>query len=264
MQPCSFHGSVSHAGRSFRFLLLVGFLALAHGFASAAEAAKPLRILLITGGCCHNYPFQTQQLTNAVGRLARAEWTIVNEGGSGTRAEIPLYANPDWARGYDVVVHNECFADTRSPEYIRRITAAHHAGVPAVVIHCAMHTYRSAEIDDWREFLGVTSRHHDHQSRYPVKKVLADHPIMKGMPDNWVTPMDELYVIEKLWPNAKVLATSVSEKDGRTHPVAWINQYGKARVFGTTYGHSDDTFRDPVFLDFVSRGVLWAAGRLAE
>ena len=64
--------------------------------------------------------------------------------------------------------------------------------------------------------------------------------------------------------NAKALATSVSEKDGKTHPVAWINQYGKARVFGTTYGHSDDTFGDPVFLEYLSRGVLWAAGRLEK
>jgi len=44
--------------------------------------------------------------------------------------------------------------------------------------------------------------------------------------------------------------------------VIWTNQYGKARVFGTTYGHSDETFRDPVFLDYVARGLLWAAGRL--
>src|SRR5260370_33591608 len=87
---------------------------------------------------------------------------------------------------------------------------------------------------------------------------------MKGMPDNWVTPSDELYVIEKLWPHAQALATSRSEQDGKEYPVAWINQYGKARVFGTTYGHSDDTFRDPVFLGYVSSGVLWAVGRLED
>jgi type 1 glutamine amidotransferase len=56
----------------------------------------------------------------------------------------------------------------------------------------------------------------------------------------------------------------VSEQDGRTYPIAWTNQYGKARVFGTTFGHSDDTFRDPVFLSLVSRGLLWAAGRLKD
>jgi type 1 glutamine amidotransferase len=228
----------------------------------AADSARPLRALLITGGCCHNYQLQTESLTNAVGKLATAEWTVVDEGGKGTRAEIPLYSNPDWAKGYDVVVHNECFADTTNHTYIRQITGAHKAGVPAVVIHCAMHTYRATDIDDWREFLGVTSRRHDHLSRYPVKKVIPDHPIVKDLPDDWKTPMDELYVIEKLWPNTRALATSVSERDGKTYPVIWTSQYGNARVFGTTYGHSDATFRDPVFLGCVARGVLWAADRL--
>ncbi len=231
------------------------------GCKHAAESGRPLRALLVTGGCCHNYAFQSQALTNAVARHAPVSWTVVNEGGTGTRAEIPLYARPDWAKGYDVVVHNECFADTTAPDYIRQITAAHKAGTPAVVIHCAMHTYRSATIDDWREFLGVTSKRHDHQSNYPVKKV-ASHPILRDVPDNWVTAKDELYIIDKLWPNARALATSRSERDGKDHPVAWINQYGKARVFGTTYGHSDDTFRDPVFLNMVSRGLLWSAGRV--
>ena len=242
----------------------LGLCWLISATAVAAESDKPLRALLITGGCCHNYALQSQQLTNAVGKLAAVEWTVVNEGGNGTRAQIPLYANPDWAKGYDVVVHNECFADTTDQDYIRSITSAHKAGVPAVVIHCAMHTYRATDIDDWREFLGVTSRRHDHLSRYAVKRVAPEHLIVKGIPDGWMTPMDELYVIEKLWPNAKALATSVSERDGKTYPVVWVNQYGKARVFGTTYGHSDETFRDAVFLEYLSRGVVWAAGRLKE
>ncbi len=228
---------------------------------SVAETKKPLRALLITGGCCHNYEFQAESIKAAVAKVAPVEWTVVNEGGKGTEAMIPLYDKPDWAKGYDVVVHNECFANTTNQTYIRKITSAHKAGVPGVVIHCAMHTYRATHINDWREFLGVTSRRHDHQSNYAVKVVEPKHPIVKGMPANWVTPKDELYVIEKLWPNAKALATSKSEKDGNDYPVIWTNLYGKARVFGTTYGHSDDTFRDPVFLDYLSRGILWAAGK---
>lgn len=245
-------------------LLLVSLLLASHSFTSSAAETKPLRALLVTGGCCHNYPLQTQQFTNAVAKLAAVEWTVVMDGGNGTRAEISLYDNPDWAKGYDVVIHNECFADTTNQVYLRKITTAHHAGVPAVVIHCAMHTYRAAEIDDWREFLGVTSKRHDHQSKYPVKLTVPDHPILKGVATNWITPMDELYIIEKVWPNTKSLATSASERDGKTYPVIWTNQYGKARVFGTTYGHSDDMWRDENFLKLVSRGTLWAAGRLKE
>ena len=261
--------NLSWVGRTF-----VSVVALISGAAftgcqtsSSIRSAAPLRVLLVTGGCCHNYKLQTEALTNAIGEAARAtkvEWKIVNEGGSGTKAQISLYDDPKWARGFDVVIHNECFADTTDTNYIRSITAAHRAGVPAVVIHCAMHTYRAAGINDWREFLGVTSRRHDHQSHYAVKKVQPTHPIVRNVPDDWKTPMDELYVIEKLWPNAQALATSVSERDGKTYPVAWINQYGKARVFGTTYGHSDETFRDSVFLDYVARGALWAAGRLEK
>ena len=246
------------------FFLLVGLLVIGSLHSTLAADEKPLKALLITGGCCHNYPLQAQQLTNAVAKLATVDWTIVNEGGNGTRAEISLYNNPDWAKGFDVVVHNECFADTTNQVYIRKITSAHKAGVPAVVIHCAMHTYRATDIDDWREFLGVTSKRHDHQSKYPVKLVEPVHPILTGVAPDWTTPMDELYVIEKVWPNTKPLATSVSEQDKNTYPVVWINQYGKARVFGTTYGHSDDTWRDQNFLTVVSRGTLWAAGRLND
>ena len=89
-------------------------------------------------------------------------------------------------------------------------------------------------------------------------------PSLENSLYKWVTPMDELYVIEKLWPNAKALATSVSERDGKTYPAVWVNQYGKARVFGTTYGHSDDMWRDENFLTLVSRGTLWTTGRLGE
>ncbi len=238
-------------------------LALAATTAALASAATPapLRALLITGGCCHDYDLQTKALVEGSKKIGAIEWTVVNEGGKTTRAQIPLYDNPDWAKPYDVVVHNECFADTADETYIRKITNAHQAGKPAVVIHCAMHSYRAAKIDDWREFLGVTSRRHDHQSNYAVKVVAPEHPALRGFPAAWTTPKDELYIIEKLWPTAKALATSVSEKDGSVQPVIWVNNYHGTRVFGTTYGHSNATWQDPIFVALVARGVVWAAGR---
>ncbi len=248
--------------RPFLSLIYLAILFTTLQSCSVVRHQKPLQVLLITGGCCHNYPFQTQKLQEGLAKFTEAKWTVINEGGTGTDAMISLYDNKNWAQGYDVVVHNECFADTKSTEYIKKITEAHHAGIPAAVIHCAMHSYRQATIDDWREFLGVSSNHHDHQSNYPVKKTENDHSILKDMPDNWSTPMDELYIIDKIWPNTTVLATSVSERDGKTHPVIWTNTYGNAKVFGTSFGHSDSTFATTAFIKTVSRGILWAAGRL--
>ena len=223
-------------------------------------SGQPIKALIITGGCCHNYLFQTYALGSGVQKLANVQFEVVNVGGNGTDAQIPLYENANWSRDYDVIIHNECFAKTTDADYIRKITEA-HKGTPAIVIHCAMHTYRDAEVDDWRQFLGVTSRRHDHKSEYPVKVVMAEHPVMKDFPKDWVTPNDELYIIEKLWPTAKALASSVSEKDGKEHPVIWANEYHGTRVVGTTYGHSDETFRDPVFIRLLARSIIWAAGK---
>ena len=223
----------------------------------------PIHAIIITSGCCHDYGFQTNAMKKAA-VIAGVDiiWKVAHDGGKGTQAQIDFYDDPKWAQEYDVVIHNECFANTTDPKYIRKITAAHKAGTNAVVIHCAMHTYRAAKIDDWREFLGVTSRRHEHKSEYPVKVVAQDHPIMKDFPAGYKTPKDELYVIEHVWPNTKVLATSVSEKTGDSHAAFWTNKYGKARVFGTTYGHSVETFSDKVFLNTVIRGIQWSAGRL--
>ena len=158
------------------FLAALGFFVSS---AQAEEKSKSIRALLVTGGCCHNYKYQSKALIVGVAKEAKVDWKVVNEGGTGTRAQIALYDNPNWAKDFDVVVHNECFASTADEAYIRKITKVHKAGVPSVVIHCTMHTYRAAKIDEWQKFLGVTSRRHDHQSRYPVKKVAPKHPILK-------------------------------------------------------------------------------------
>jgi type 1 glutamine amidotransferase len=229
------------------------------------QAIEPVKILVITGGCCHDYEYQTRAMHEAFEeRNIPVDWKVVNDGGKGTKAEIGLYADKDWAKGFDVVIHNECFADTMSEEYIRGITKAHEGGANAVVIHCAMHTYRATKIDEWRKFLGVTSRHHDHQSKYPVKVIADKHLIMKDFPNDWVTPKDELYIIETVWQTAEVLATSLSEKDGSSHPVFWTNKFGSARVFGTTFGHTNETFDDKFFRQALVRGTLWAAGKLEQ
>jgi type 1 glutamine amidotransferase len=248
--------------RPFTFLSLA-LATLAASFTGSAAETKPIRALLVTGGCCHDYAFQSKALIAATEKLGPITWTVVNEGGTTKNAKIKLYEDANWSKPYDVVVHNECFADLADVDYTRKITSAHKAGTPAVVIHCAMHTYRTLASDEWREFLGVTSRRHDHQAAYPVTPTAAakSHPAMRGFPEKWVTPMDELYVIDKVWPKTTALATSVSEKDGQAYPAIWTNDYFGTRVFGTTYGHGNVTWLDPVFLNVVARGLRWAAGR---
>src|SRR6186713_2916586 len=82
-------------------ILAAGLFAGGCGTASRGIAKRPLRALIITGGCCHNYKFQSEALTNAAAKIGSVEWKIVQEGGSGTRAMLPLYDDPNWAKGFD-------------------------------------------------------------------------------------------------------------------------------------------------------------------
>ena len=84
---------------------------------------------------------------------------------------------------------------------------------------------------------------------------------MKGFKEDWVTPVDELYVIDKFWPNSRALATAVSPEDKKEYPLAWASDYGGTRVFGTTLGHGNDTWNDPVFQDLMVRAFKWAIKR---
>src|SRR4051812_33515071 len=85
----------------------------------------PIRALLITGGCCHNYDEQKVTPPKGISPRALVEWTIVQEGGPPTSHKVSLYQKPDWADGYDVVVHNECFADVGDREFVEKILTPH-------------------------------------------------------------------------------------------------------------------------------------------
>jgi type 1 glutamine amidotransferase len=74
----------------------------------------------------------------------------------------------------------------------------------------------------------------------------------------FVTPLDELYVIDKVWPGAKPLATAVSPEDGKTYPLVWTHDYRGTRVFGTTLGHGTETFHANQFKELITRGFRWA------
>ena len=233
------------------------------GAADPLAGQPRIKALVVSGGCCHDYAFQAQVLMSAVGRALPVDWTVVNEGSTrSTTTRFSLYERPDWSTGYDIVVHNECSADVTDETFIRRITTAHAARrLPGMVLHCAMHTYRAATVDDWRELLGVTTRRHTAAHRIRVKVAAPADPILQGWTTDWTTPVDELYVLDKVWPGARALASGVSPEDQQEYALAWVNDYRGARIFGTTLGHGNDTWSDPVYQDLLVRGFKWAVGR---
>jgi type 1 glutamine amidotransferase len=252
--------------QSSRFKVVVcGWLAFVL-LAFAVRSAEPLRALLITGGCCHDYTAQKKILTEGISARANVTWTIIHEGdGDAKEHKFSIYEKPDWTKGFDVVVHNECSGMVTNVEWIEHIAKGHFDGVPAVVIHCSIHSYRNSTTDEWRQLLGVSSYRHQVRRPFVVVNLKPEHPVMKGFPAKWEYDPDELYEIKKVWPNCTPLAESLTpNKESDRHPSIWINTYGKARVFGTTLGHGNETMRRDVYLDLVTRGLLWACDKLDE
>lgn len=232
--------------------------------AEEREQPRPIKALYITGGCCHDYDGQKKLLTEGISARARVEWTVVQEGGTSTNHRVSLYENDGWADGYDLVVHNECFSDISDKTFIDRVIQPTKKGAGAVVIHCAMHTFRARDDDEWHKFLGVSSTHHGPQQPLEVKTLPAgdNHPIMKGFPKLWKTGNEELYAIDKVWPNATPLAQAYALDEKKDNAVIWTNTCGEGRVFGTTLTHHTHHMKDPAYLDMLTRGLLWSVNKL--
>ncbi|HSI62876.1 MAG TPA: ThuA domain-containing protein [Candidatus Saccharimonadia bacterium] len=254
--------------------------------AAPAADTKPLRVLLVTGGCCHDYANQRLLLAEGLSKRANIQVEFAHTDDKGTKPNFPIYNNADWAKGFDVVIHDECAADVMDQPYVNNIVNAHKDGVPAVNLHCAMHSYRKgfkvgepiapgSEQAIWFDMLGLQSNRHGPQEPIAITHTDKAHPITKGLED-WTTIKEELYnnvQDPKNFPGHHTLATGkqiVKNKDGTTKEeqsvITWTNSFGpkKTRIFSTTIGHNNDTVSDARYMDLVTRGVLWAAGKLGD
>ncbi len=261
---------------------------------------KPLKALLILGGCCHDYAKQKDILKRGIEARVMAEVTIVYSSDKSTKARFDIYDNPDWAKGYDVVIHDECSADVTEQPYVRNILNAHKNGVPAINLHCAMHSYRTGT-DDWFQFIGLQSSGHGPQKPIDIAFVAPEHPVVKGFGgaekpvgkqeplspgpsprkagargegevgpfakrlENWTTINEELYNNLKLFDTARPIARGTQDVGNKVDDfiVAWVNEYGpkKTRVFSTTLGHNNETVGDPRYLDMLCRALLWSCDK---
>lgn len=240
------------------------------------EKVKPIRALLVIGGCCHDYEKQKDILTKGISARAHVELTVAYDTDKGTKHLNPVYEKPDWAKDFDVVIHDECCSDVKDLDVINRILEPHRQGLPAVMLHCGMHCYRSEgwpKSTPWFEFTGLATTGHGAQAPIEISFVDKDSPITKGL-KGWTTVNEELYnnsagkLLDTARPLARGKQTS-KDKDGKEttadNVVAWTNTYNrKTRVFATTLGHNNETVADARYLDLVTRGLLWSVDKLDD
>jgi type 1 glutamine amidotransferase len=114
---------------------------------------------------------------------------------------------------------------------------------------------------------------HGLEHEYLVTTRTADHPVMKGLPLEWLHAKDELYDrMRGPFEEATILATAYSDEEvnkqpwepvlpgtGRHVPVLMAIDYGQGRVFHSTLGHFDYSMECLGFKTTFQRGVEWAA-----
>lgn len=237
---------------------------------------KPIRALLVLGGCCHDYKTQQELLKKGIQERANVEVTIAYDPNTTTEHLNPIYQSADWADGFDVVIHDECSSKVTDLGLIDRILEPHRKGLPAVILHCGMHSYRSEgypEVTPWFEFTGLQSTGHGPQQPIEISFHSEGNEITKGLV-GWTTINEELYnnsagkLLESTVPLARGKQT-VKNRAGETRQedcvVVWTNDYrGAAKVFATTLGHNNETVADDRYLDLITRGLLWSCGKLND
>ncbi|HTL55386.1 MAG TPA: ThuA domain-containing protein [Candidatus Limnocylindrales bacterium] len=247
----------------------------------ASAAPAPVRVLLITGGCCHDYEKQKDILKKGLEARANVIVDQVHSPDTSTHPPLPILGNPDYAKGYDVVIHDECGSDISEPATVEGVLKPHRDGLPGVNLHCGMHSYRIGNPNDpvtvgtphglWFEYLGLQSSGHGPQKPITIAFSDKQNPLATGLSD-WTTIQEELYNNVHVFDSAHAIAhgRQVVERNGAEktddYVVVWTNEYGpkKTRVFSTTIGHNTATVQDPRYLELLTRGVLWATGHLND
>jgi uncharacterized protein len=236
-----------------------------------SKGADAVRVLIVTGvdPVGHDWKETGPALRRVLEKDGRVEARIV---------EDPAFLASSAVADYDVIVLDFKdvsaedtanwgwrIANDKLPAHMKEVRESLSnlvkSGKGLVVLHFA-----SGAFVDWPEFADLAGKvwnrdvhSHDPRGPFTVKIVEPKHPIMQGMQDFQAD--DELFICLKGDRPVEVLATARSQLTGKDHPMAFVFEYGKGRVFHIPLGHDVRAIEMPGVAELLRRGSVWAAGR---
>jgi len=254
---------------------------------TSVSAAEKLKLLIVDGQNNHNWKATSPVLKSFLEKSGRFTVTVstspARNGGEAAWAKF----RPDFAAA-DVVLSN--YNGEPWPGSVQKSLEKYvGSGGGLVIVHAANNAF--PQWGEWNKMIGLGWRgagYGDrltlddagksvrtakgkgpgagHGPQHAFSVVVRDrrHPVMVGIPAEWMHFRDELYHGQR-GPalNMHILATAFSAKakrgTGAHEPMVWWIPYGKGKVFTTVMGHADYSMKCVGFQTIVSRGAEWSA-----
>lgn len=267
--------------------LLLALVCLGLFVASDVFAADKLKLLIVDGQNNHNWKATTPILKDFLAATGRFDIEVATTPPNKSEAADWNAFNPDFTK-FNVVLSN--YNGQMWPEGVRKNFEQYVAnGGGVVIVHAANNAF-----PEWSEFnrmigLGWRGANYGdrvtfstdgkvvrapknegpgagHGSQHDFSIVTRDreHPVMKGVPAEWMHVKDELYHGQR-GPalDMHILSTAYSDKKtGGTdahEPMVWWIPYSKGKVFTTVMGHAELSMKCIGFQSIVARGAEWVA-----
>jgi len=210
-------------------------------FASAANAAAPLRVLFL-GDNGHHRPAD---------RFAQMQPALSARGIELTYTDKLEDLNPARLALYDALLifaNHTRISPAQETALLDYVTSGHGL----VPVHCASYCFLNSP--KYIELVGGQFQRHG-TGTFKETIVNAGHPITKGLQpiESW----DETYVHTKHNSNRIVLAERRDERGNE--PYTWVREHGKGRVFYTAWGHDQRTWGNAQFIALIENGIRGAS-----
>jgi type 1 glutamine amidotransferase len=244
-------------------VFLLGVLYALASVCYAAPARPPIRVLIVDGFSNHDWAHGTRCIKAILAASATCNVAVSTFPASGTPDEQNAW-DPNFA-AYDVVIQtcNDLGNGLRWPPQVERALETYvHDGGGLFIFHAGNNAFRH-----WQEYnrmIGLGWRKRDfgcaisvapdgsvvripageggntgHGKRANVLLTRwGDHPIHKGLPRQWKTADLEIYRYARgPAENLTVLSYAPEPATQLNFPIEWVVDYGKGRVYNSTFGH---------------------------